>query len=54
VVTAYQRNGTRIGQLQLGSVGGQLAIGTVRPDYARKADITGSVRIENDTMGTGN
>ncbi|MEO8183356.1 MAG: hypothetical protein ABI895_31365 [Deltaproteobacteria bacterium] len=53
-VTAYQRDGTYIGKLQLGSVGGQLTIGSVRPDFARKADITGSLPISNDTMGTGN
>jgi hypothetical protein len=47
VVTAYQQDGgTRIGQVQLGSVAGQLTIGAVRPDFARKADITGSVRVE--------
>ncbi|HEU4577827.1 MAG TPA: hypothetical protein VFS67_06215 [Polyangiaceae bacterium] len=51
VVTAYRRDETRIGQVQLGSVGGQLTIGTVRPDYMRKADITAATPLAMDGAG---
>ena len=52
LLTGYLQDGTRIGQVPLGSVAGQLTIGTIRPDYVRKADITGSIKVENPSTTT--
>jgi hypothetical protein len=46
-VTAYRRDGTRIGSAQLGAVAGQITVGSVRPDfYSRTAEITSAPAVE--------
>lgn len=54
-ITAYREDNVRIGGVQLGVVPGQLTVGTVRPDYARTADISGVPALVNGgAAGAGN
>jgi hypothetical protein len=53
-LTAFQRDGTRIGRVQLGALPGVLTIGSVRPDSSRNADLSYSTPLQNPDANTAN
>lgn len=46
-LSAYRRDGVPIGVFELGSVPGEISVGSIRPAYLRDANIVGAPAIEN-------